>query len=130
MSFKAFKVLNVCSSLRSLIFAILPQKEARSHDGSASSNIKCEGCALTGYDWVQGILVEIPFAGFFLKKFRTGQCDVNDLPTLDAELATNLMFLRDYDGDFAELALTFTISDSEYGVNREVNNLHVSICII
>ena len=34
-----------------------------------------------------GILVELPLAPFFLKKFRGAYCDINDLPTLDPELA-------------------------------------------
>ena len=46
---------------------------------------------------LQGILVELPLAGFFLKKVRTMRADVNDLYTLDPELYNNLMFLRDYD---------------------------------
>ncbi len=33
-----------------------------------------------------GILVELPLAPFFLKKFRGAYCDISDLPTLDPEL--------------------------------------------
>ena len=71
----------------------------------------------------EGILLELPLAGFFLKKFRAGAwCDVNDLPTLDAELYRNLMVLRDYQGDAADLALTFTVADSTLGAHREVGS--------
>jgi HECT-domain (ubiquitin-transferase) len=71
----------------------------------------------------EGILLELPLAGFFLKKFRAGAwCDVNDLPTLDAELYRNLMVLRDYQGDAADLALTFTVADSTLGAHREVRS--------
>ena len=45
---------------------------------------------------------------------------MNDLPTLDAELYRNLMRLRDYEGDAADLALTFTVADSTLGDHREV----------
>ena len=45
---------------------------------------------------------------------------MNDLPTLDAELYRSLMFLRDYDGDAADLALTFSIVDDDLGTNHEV----------
>ena len=69
---------------------------------------------------LQGVLVELPLAGFFLKKMRNPHSDVNDLVTLDPELYRNLMFMRDYDGDFADLALTFTVADSDAGHNREV----------
>lgn len=69
----------------------------------------------------EGILLELPLAGFFLKKFRPNTwCDVNDLPTLDAELYRNLMRLRDYEGNAADLALTFTVADSTLGDHREV----------
>ena len=52
---------------------------------------------------------------------------VNDLPTLDAELYRSLMFLRDYDGDAADLSLTFSITDDDLGGNREVFD-HKTIC--
>ena len=42
--------------------------------------IACSGWA------PQGILLELPLAGFFLKKLLRRGCDVNDLPSLDAEL--------------------------------------------
>ena len=69
---------------------------------------------------VQGVLVELPLAGFFLKKMRNPHSDVNDLVTLDPELYRNLMFMRDYHGDFADLTLTFTTADSDITHTREV----------
>jgi hypothetical protein len=76
----------------------------------------------------EGILLELPLAGFFLKKFRAGAwCDVNDLPTLDAELYRNLLVLRDYGGDAADLALTFTVADSTLGAHREVRVWHSTV---
>lgn len=70
---------------------------------------------------VQGILIELPLAGFFLKKMRNPHSDINDLVTLDPELYRNLMFLRDYNGDFSDLALTFTTADNDVGQSREVS---------
>ncbi|GAX81158.1 hypothetical protein CEUSTIGMA_g8591.t1 [Chlamydomonas eustigma] len=64
----------------------------------------------------EGILVELRFAAFFLKQFRLGsRCDVNDLPTLDMQLYRNLMMLRQYKGDVADLSLTFTVNASASG---------------
>lgn len=138
-----------------------------------------------------GILVELPLAPFFLKKFRGAYCDINDLPTLDPELyrcgaeeraglsvlgeidhpgscsvmlasgwslvaracawwrvllfaltapvnqptwphiapappslvlpCSNLVFLKRYTGDVADLGLTFTITDNVLGVAHEVS---------
>ncbi|KAA6423490.1 MAG: E3 ubiquitin- ligase UPL6 [Trebouxia sp. A1-2] len=75
---------------------------------------------MLGKAMYEGVLIELPLAGFFLKKMRNPHSDVNDLVTLDPELYRNLMFMRDYDGDFADLALTFTVADSDAGHNREV----------
>ena len=69
---------------------------------------------------VQGILLELPLAGFFLKKLLARGCDLNDLPTLDAELYRSLLLLRDYAGDVEDLALTFTVSNDALGDNSEV----------
>jgi ubiquitin-protein ligase E3 C len=75
---------------------------------------------MLGKAMYEGILVELPLAPFFLKKFRGAYCDINDLPTLDPELYRNLVFLKRYTGDVAELGLTFTITDNVLGVAREV----------
>lgn len=127
--------------------------------------------------------MELPLAPFFLKKFRGAYCDINDLPTLDPELArcaagggggwrrrwrvvgagprwsrllrlasasgwacrplyaraspahpptcrqptshpprhrSNLAFLKRYDGDVADLGLSFTATDSVLGRAVEV----------
>jgi len=39
------------------------------------------------------------------------------------------MFMRDYDGDFADLALTFTVADSDAGHNREVRFIHCCLIV-
>lgn len=38
----------------------------------------------------------------------------HDLSTLDAELYKNLMFLKTYDGDAADLCLSFTVADDSF----------------
>ena len=68
----------------------------------------------------EGILLEVPLASFFLKKLLLRGCDLNDLPSLDAELYRSLMFLRNYDGPVEDLALTFAITDDAMGSNTEV----------
>lgn len=43
--------------------------------------VSCYYCCLCA-----GILVDLPFATFFLKKFLGLDADLNDLPSLDPEL--------------------------------------------
>lgn len=53
---------------------------------------------ILGKSIYEGILLELPLAGFFLKKFQSMRTnDINDLPSLDPELHKQLMFLRSYE---------------------------------
>jgi ubiquitin-protein ligase E3 C len=44
---------------------------------------------------------------------------MNELASLDAELHRNLLFIKNYEGNFADLDLTFTIVDDVSGSNVE-----------
>ncbi|KAG0587489.1 hypothetical protein KC19_2G168200 [Ceratodon purpureus] len=68
----------------------------------------------------EGILVDIPFANFFLSKLRKKHNYLHDLPSLDPELYQNLLFLKHYDGDLSQLAVYFVVMDNEYGEQTEV----------
>lgn len=68
----------------------------------------------------EGILLELPLAGFFLKKFRFVNCDLNDLPLLDPEVYRNLVKLRHMSDQVSQLCLTFTALKGDYGENEEV----------
>ncbi|PSR97874.1 E3 ubiquitin-protein like [Actinidia chinensis var. chinensis] len=63
----------------------------------------------------EGILVDIPFATFFLSKLKQKYNYLNDLPSLDPELYRHLIFLKRYEGDISELELYFVIVNNEYG---------------
>ncbi|XP_051127667.1 E3 ubiquitin-protein ligase UPL6 isoform X2 [Andrographis paniculata] len=67
----------------------------------------------------EGILVDIPFATFFLSKLKQKYNYLNDLPSLDPELYRHLIFLKHYDGDISELELYFVIVNNEYGEQTE-----------
>ena len=69
----------------------------------------------------EGILLELPLAPFFLKKVRGAPCDVDDLPTLDPQLARSLASLKDYDGDVSDLGLTFSLTDQVLGRTEEID---------
>ncbi|KAJ6429584.1 hypothetical protein OIU84_021061 [Salix udensis] len=63
----------------------------------------------------EGILVDIPFATFFLSKLKKKYNYLNDLPSLDSELYRHLIFLKRYQGDISDLELYFVIVNNEYG---------------
>ncbi|CAA0841937.1 E3 ubiquitin-protein ligase UPL6 [Striga hermonthica] len=67
----------------------------------------------------EGILVDIPFATFFLSKLKQKYNYLNDLPSLDPELYRHLIFLKRYTGDISELELYFVIVNNEYGEQTE-----------
>lgn len=67
----------------------------------------------------EGILVDLPFATFFLSKLKQKHNYLNDLPSLDPELYRHLIFLKRYDGDISELELYFVILNNEYGEQTE-----------
>lgn len=70
----------------------------------------------------EGILIELPLAPFFLRKVRGAPCDVDDLPTLDPQLARSLASLKSYSGDdVSELGLTFSLTDQVIGQPKEVD---------
>ncbi|XP_022760735.1 E3 ubiquitin-protein ligase UPL6-like isoform X2 [Durio zibethinus] len=67
----------------------------------------------------EGILVDIPFATFFLSKLKQKYNYLNDLPSLDPELYRHLIFLKHYKRDISELELYFVIVNNEYGEQSE-----------
>mmetsp|Transcript_19502 Transcript_19502/g.32480 ORF Transcript_19502/g.32480 Transcript_19502/m.32480 type:complete len:1060 (+) Transcript_19502:112-3291(+) len=68
----------------------------------------------------ENILVELPFANFFLSKLLGKHNFVNDLPSLDPDLYKHLMFLKTYQGNVEDLGLNFTIASNEFGETREI----------
>ena len=63
----------------------------------------------------EGILVDIPFATFFLTKLKEKHNCFHDFPSLDPELYRSLKFLKNYDGDVSQLGLCFVCGNNEYG---------------
>ncbi|KAG3126769.1 E3 ubiquitin-protein ligase [Phytophthora idaei] len=63
----------------------------------------------------ENILVEPQFAAFFLNKLLGKFNYIDDLHSLDPELYTSLMRLKHYDGNVEDLALTFSVSEMEFG---------------
>ncbi len=57
----------------------------------------------------EGVVVQPQFAPFTLAKLLGKPVNLHYLPSLDADLYKNLMFLKTYEGDAADLCLTFTL---------------------
>lgn len=69
----------------------------------------------------ENMLVELPFAGFFLSKILAQQSpdlDIHHLQSLDPVIYKNLLYLKTYDGDISDLGLDFTVMSSELGENE------------
>jgi len=75
--------------------------------------------SLLGKAMYEGILVDLPFATFFLSKLKQKYNFLNDLPSLDPELYRHILFLKHYNGDISELELYFVIVNNEYGEQCE-----------
>ncbi|KFM61319.1 Ubiquitin-protein ligase E3C, partial [Stegodyphus mimosarum] len=71
----------------------------------------------------ENMLVELPLAAFFLAKIlsrQTSDVDIHHLASLDPVMYRNLLYLKTYDGDVADLGLDFTVMNSEFGENEVV----------
>lgn len=71
----------------------------------------------------EGITIQPKFAHFFLSFLRGDYNYLHmlpDLSTLDPQLYNNLMFLKTFDGDAADLCLSFTVTNDEFGGNTEI----------
>lgn len=63
------------------------------------------------------MLVELPFASFFLSKLlgTSADVDIHHLESLDPEMYRNLLFLKTYEDDVEELGLNFTVVNNDLG---------------
>jgi ubiquitin-protein ligase E3 C len=73
------------------------------------------------------MLVELPFAGFFLSKLlgTSADVDIHHLASLDPEVYRNLLFLKSYEEDVEELGLNFTVVNNDLG-EAQVSWGHIS----
>lgn len=82
----------------------------------------------------EGITIQPQFAHFLLSFLRGDYNFLHmlpDLQCLDPQLYGNLMFLKTYDGDATDLCLSFTVSDNDFGDNKEIplipNGLNIEV---
>ena len=69
------------------------------------------------------MLMELPLARFFVSKLLGQRPSLNDLASLDPEMHRNLLFLKTYDGNVADLSLDFTVSADTLGGTDDVVEL-------
>ncbi|WOL02398.1 E3 ubiquitin-protein ligase [Canna indica] len=63
----------------------------------------------------EGILLEYSFSLVFVQKLLGRYSFLDELSTLDSELYRNLMYVKHFDGDVAELSLDFTVTEDICG---------------
>jgi ubiquitin-protein ligase E3 B len=68
----------------------------------------------------QGIVVDVPFASFFLSQLLGQQhqalySSMDELPSLDRELYRSLTFIKHHQGDVQDLDLTFSVDEDCLG---------------
>lgn len=77
---------------------------------------------MLGKAMYENMLVELPFASFFLSKLLAkhsgSEIDMHHLASLDPLIYKNLVFLKNYEGDISELGLDFTVVNSDLGENQ------------
>ena len=72
----------------------------------------------------ENMLVELPFAPFFLAKLlarhSASDIEIHHLASLDPLIYKNLIFLKSYEGDVSELGLDFTVINSDLGTTQVI----------
>ncbi|XP_046391174.1 ubiquitin-protein ligase E3B [Ischnura elegans] len=69
----------------------------------------------------EGIVVDVPFASFFLSQLLGTHnqalyySSIDELPSLDRELCKSLTFIKHHEGDVSELDLTFSVDEDCMG---------------
>ncbi|KAI9312726.1 hypothetical protein BX666DRAFT_2020906 [Dichotomocladium elegans] len=69
----------------------------------------------------EGILLDVAFADFFLKKCLGGINYLDDLPSLDPGLYNGLMAVKNFRGNFEDLALDFTLTRTDNGQTQTID---------
>ncbi|KAI8086325.1 uncharacterized protein BX664DRAFT_365944 [Halteromyces radiatus] len=69
----------------------------------------------------EGILLDVAFAEFFLKKCLGKINYLDDLPSLDPELYKGLIQVKNFKGNVEDLCLDFTLTENEADQPRVIN---------
>ena len=75
---------------------------------------------LVGKALYENILLDVPFAPFFLNKFIDQSNVLADLKYMDAELYKNVIYVKNYPGDVRDLGLVFTVDTDVMGQQQSI----------
>jgi ubiquitin-protein ligase E3 C len=102
---------------------LYPNPSSAAAHGTEHSTLFAFLGRIIGKALYEGITIHPKFAHFFLS-FLKGDYNflhmLPDLSTVDSQLYNNLMFLKTYDGDASDLALSFTVTVNDFGGNQEI----------
>ena len=70
---------------------------------------------MVGKGMYEGILQNINMAPFFAATILGSPRTIDDIPSLDEELARSIVQILEYDGDVSDLCLDFTCTEEVYG---------------
>jgi len=74
---------------------------------------------MLGKAMYDGIVIDTPFAYFFLSRLLGRSASMHELQFLDEDLYKNLNVCKNYEGDIEDLCLTFTVTQDFYGKVEE-----------
>jgi len=66
-----------------------------------------------------GIVLDIPFAYFFLSRLLGKPSSLNELQFLDKDLYKNLLMCKSYEGDVEDFGLCFAVTEDRFGTTHE-----------
>ncbi|GAB5360522.1 hypothetical protein AAMO2058_000635600 [Amorphochlora amoebiformis] len=69
---------------------------------------------------MEGHLIEVRFASFFLNHLLNRPAHFDDLKSVDTQLHKNLVFVKQYQGAMEDLCLTFSVSRSIFGATKTI----------
>jgi hypothetical protein len=68
----------------------------------------------------EGVTLDVPLAPFFVRRVLGGASSLDELPELDPQLHTSLLFVRAYEGDVSDLCLSFAIDIDRLGAQEQI----------
>uniref|UniRef100_A0A7S2XI29 HECT-type E3 ubiquitin transferase n=1 Tax=Lotharella oceanica TaxID=641309 RepID=A0A7S2XI29_9EUKA len=75
---------------------------------------------ILGKAMMEGHLVDVRFASFFLNLLLSRPPHFDDLMEVDMDLWKNLRFVKSYQGDVKDLGLTFAVSSNHFGKQQTI----------